>query len=249
MTTNVLKTSVLRQFKSFKLALILLLGSGGIAHAQTTSYFQPFSVGAGYGITIAFAGEQTLTSSNAYNLNANCHFTPFISLSAEVQLGLLTGGDAIHDSFAKQFINDYKAFFLHGDVQLGEFIDYSHSGFLNGIKNIYAGIGAGILSNKISYIQTVNPIDTIPLTYAATSSNFVVPLRVGYEFKLFNQHDEPQFRFDIAYSFNTAFGQGLDGYTYARGSSVKFYNYISATLKFGFGGIRSYRKTVSYNGF
>lgn len=231
--------------KILKLLLLLLICTVAV-YAQD-GYYQPFSASAGYGVTVANAGEQTLTSSNAANLNLSYYFTPFVSVSFEGQFGKLTGGDAMHDAFAKQFVNSYSAFMVHFDVQAGEFIDYSQSPFLNGLKNIYAGIGAGTLQNKITNIQTINPdaAATSPLTYLATSSNIVVPLRLGYEIKIFNKYDEPQFRFDIGYSLNTAFGKGLDGYTsiYTK-ASINYYSYIFAGLKYSFGPVHTYRKPV-----
>jgi hypothetical protein len=243
-----LKAIVAITLKSFNLILILIISSMA-ARAQVGSY-QPFSIGAGYGVTIAFAGEQTLTSSNALDLNLNYNISPFATLSLEGQFGQLSSGDSVHDSFAKQFLNSYNAIILHADLQGGELFDYSHSEFLNGLKNLYLGVGMGFLSNKITSIQLINPANKqVPLNYAATSSNFLVPVRVGYEFKIFNHYDEPQVRFDITYSFNTAFGQGLDGYIYPHGAAIKFYNYISAGFKYSFGGVHLYRKDISYSYF
>lgn len=221
------------------------------ANAQT-GYFKPLSFGLGYGVTLAQAGEQTLTSSNAADFNFNYHFTPFTSVSIETQIGTLTSGDKLHDTFAKQFTNNYISVLTHADIQLGEFIDYSHSPFLNGIKNFYAGIGVGVLLNNITDIQTVNrdTTETAPLTYTPTSVNLLIPIRLGYEFKIFNRYDEPAIRFDINYSFNTAFGSGLDGYTSIYSHPfVKFYNYVSVGLKYCFGPTRSYHKQIYYNEF
>jgi hypothetical protein len=209
-------------------------------------------VGVGYGVTSAMAGEKTVTASNALNVNFNYHFTPFASVTLEGQFGKLTGGDATRDAYAKQFINNYKAVMLHADLQAGELIDYSQSPALNALKNFYLGIGAGVLMNTIDSIQTVDPDPTATrsLLYAIESANFVVPLRVGYEFKVFNRYNEPQFRVDIAYTFNTVFGQGLDGYInpYSK-ASLKFYNYVSLGVKYSFGSTRSYRKDVGYATF
>lgn len=247
---KLLKTSNLFNPNILKLILLLLVSSS-TANAQT-GYYQPFSVGVGYGATIAFAGEQTLTSSNSTEFNLNYQFTPFVAVSIEGQYGNLSGGNATEDTFGKQFLNNYTAVILHADLQLGELMDYSHSRFLNGLKNIYGGIGVGMLSNKIASINTVNPATPgTPLTYIAKSSNILIPLRVGYEFKIFSRYDEPQFRFDINYSLNTAFGNGLDGYTnkFSKAYPIKFYNYLSVGVKYSFGPVRPYRKLIYYTDF
>lgn len=234
----------------FKLLLLLLM-AGRSANAQT-AYYKPIGLGVGYGVTVAVAGEETLTSSNAFNASLSYYFTPFTSVSLEGQAGYLTSGDALHDQYAKQFINDFVSGMVHVDVQAGEFFDYSRNQFLNGLKNIYAGIGIGFIANRITDIQTVDPSpeSTAPFTYLPTSTNFLLPLRVGYEFKIFDRHDEPNVRFDINYSFNTAFGAGLDGYTsvYTK-SYIKFYNYVSVGIKFNVGSSRPYRKQIYYSSF
>lgn len=223
--------------------------SGLLSHAQTT-YYHPFSVGAGYGITVAFAGEQTITSNNALNLNVNYHITPFTTVSLEGQFGKLSGGDAINDTYGKQYVNSYNAAVLHADLQLGELVDFSNSQFLNGAKNIYLGTGVGLLYNNITAISFGTTDSALPpSSYYVKSSNFFIPLRMGYEFKIFNRRDEPQVRFDLSYSFNSVFGQGLDGYYSASASSVKFYNYIAMGLKYGFGSPHTYRKAVYYSAF
>jgi hypothetical protein len=238
------KVNTLFNLNIFKLILLLMV-AGMAANAQEGRY-QPYSIGVGYGSTIAKAGEQTLTSANAVDVSFNYHFTPFTSVSLEGQFGQLTGGNAQTDIYAKQFINNYKAFILHTDIQLGEFIDYSHNPFLNGLKNVYGGIGAGILSNNIGNNIVFN--QATPESYIIQSTNVLIPLRVGYEFKIFNHYDEPQFRFDVNYSFNTAFGKGLDGYSNYT-TSVKFYNYLSLGLKYSFGPVAVYRKLVYYSNF
>ena len=221
-----------------------------LVYAQTV-FYQPFSIGAGYGITIAKAGEETLTSSNAVNLNLAYQFTPFFSLNLEGQFGTLTSGDALHDTYAKQFVNNYNAIILHADLQLGELIDYSQSRFLNGVKNFYMGTGLGLIANKIGSIQTLSRDTNFKAVfgYLPSSSNILIPLRVGYEFKIFNRYDEPQYRFDLNYNFNTAFGTGLDGYINPYSSTPKYYNYLSASFKFSFGSSRAYRKPVYPNYF
>ncbi|EHQ28202.1 hypothetical protein Mucpa_4111 [Mucilaginibacter paludis DSM 18603] len=220
-----------------------------LAYAQT-SFYHPFSIGAGYGVTVAYAGEETLTSSNAFNFNINYHITPFTAVSMEGQVGQLSGGDAMNDTFSKQYLNSYNALLLHADVQLGELMDFSNSQFLNGLKNVYFGTGIGILYNKITDINLIGINNSITYsTYYVKSSNLLIPLRMGYEFKIFNRRDEPQVRFDINYSFNTAFGEGLDGYYNPAGASVKFYSYFSLGLKYGFGNPHAYRKAVYYSAF
>lgn len=235
-----MKTSIL---------LLLFVIINTIACAQNGFDYHQFSIGAGAGSTIAFGNTETTVTKPAYNLNFNYHISPFFTLTLEGQTGTLAGGSAA-DFYARQFTNNYKAVVFHVDLQAGELLDYEHDDVLNALKNLYVGTGLGLLSNKITYIQTVVPVGTSYLTtypYLPSSTNIIVPVRGGYEFKIFNNYDMPRYRLDVAYSFNTAFGKGLDGYTTL--SSIKFYGYFSVGLKIGLGNTTNYRKPIPYWGF
>ncbi|RKR85709.1 hypothetical protein BDD43_5980 [Mucilaginibacter gracilis] len=229
-------------FNGFKFILLLLL-CNTVAKAQMG--YQQFSIGVGYGTTIASAGEETKTASNATSISFNYHVTPFTAVSLEGQIGNLTSGDYVHDSYQKQFISNITMVALHADVQLGEFIDYSQSPFLNGIKNVYAGVGAGLLYSNITGIYF-----TTSTNYIIHSTNLIIPFRTGYEFKIFNKYDEPKFRVDVNYSLNAAFGSGLDGYDDPFSTAVsKFYHYFSVGVKYSFGPVRQYRKQIYFTPF
>jgi len=220
-----------------------------VVRAQNGFDYHQFSIGAGIGSTTAFGNTQTSVNKAAFNLNFNYNISPFFTLTLEGQMGKLAGGGA-SDFYARIFTNDYKAVIFHADLQAGELIDYEHDEVLNSLKNVYIGAGVGILSNDISYIQTVVPSGTSNLTtypYIKSSTNILVPVRIGYEVKIFNDYDMPRYRLDFAFNFSTAFGKGLDGYTSL--SSIKFYNYLSVTFKVGLGNITNYRKPIPYWGF
>jgi hypothetical protein len=239
----------LTNLNTFKLTLLLLIAC--LAAKAQSSFYQPFSIGTGFAVTQAAVVEKTLTTANAVESTFGYYFTPFTSATLEMQIGQLTGGDAVKDASGKQFINTYVAAITHADVQLGEFIDYEHSSFLNGLKNIHLGTGIGVLLNNITAIATANPTDSAnPYTYKPNSINLLIPARIGYEFKIYNRFDEPGFRVDLNYSLNTAFGDRLDGYSSVFSKSkIAFYNYVSVGLKFCFGPHKQYRKQVFYSSF
>lgn len=229
--------------------LMLFIIINTVARAQNGFDYHQFSIGAGIGSTTAYGNTETTVNKSAYNLNFNYNISPFFALTLEGQMGTLAGGNAT-DFSARIFSNDYKAAIFHADLQAGELIDYEHNDALNSLKNLYAGVGIGVLNNSISYIQTVVPAGTSNLTvypYIKSSTNLLVPVRLGYEFKIFNSYQMPQYRLDFAYSFNTAFGKGLDGYTTL--STIKFYSYISVGVKIGLGSVTNYRKPIPYWGF
>jgi len=231
--------------------LVLLVIAGKAAVAQNGFDYQRWGFGVGVGATTAYGNTDTKVTKAAYNININYNATPFVTYTLESQFGQLAGGSP-YDYYQRQFTNTYFAMFLHADVQLGEFINYDRDQLSNGLKNIYVGAGAGVILNVINQIQLGIPAglsngvdDFYPFLPAST--NFVVPLRTGYEFKVFNNYDMPRYRVDVGYSFNTAFGKGLDGYTSL--SAIKFYSYFSLTFKIGLGNITNYRKPIPYYGY
>lgn len=235
--------------KRFILLLFILINT--VARAQNGFDYHQFSIGTGVGATVAYGNTDTKVTKSAYNLNINYNVTPFLTYTLETQFGQLAGGSP-YDYFQRQFTNTYFAIMAHADLQLGELIDYEHSAASNALKNIYVGTGIGAMTNSITYIQlsippglSGNGSNIYP--FLPASVNVVVPLRTGYEFKLFNNYDMPRYRLDLGYSFNTAFGKGLDGYTSL--SAIKFYSYFSATFKIGLGNTNNYRKPIPYWGF
>ena len=83
--------------------------------------------------------------------------------------------------------------------------------------------------------------------------DFSIPLRAGYEFKFYNEYDEPYLRLDIDYTHTFVFGEGLDGYD---DPSNKFknqnpdqYRMIAVTVKYDFGLIRAFTKRIRGSNF
>ncbi len=229
--------------KKYSLILIFVITCLA-ANAQSCFDYHQFSIGAGYGITKYGAGQAS-SGSMAFNLNANYYITPFSTLTLETQIGKLIGGGTLANGAIRQFSNNYYTAIVHADLQAGELIDYARNSFLNGLKNAYIGTGLGLLLNN-STVKSIN--DTAYNSYTVNSKNLLIPIRVGYDFKIFNGYNEPQFRLDIAYSFNTAFGKGIDGaYNPYSRSSIKFYNYFSLGLKFGLGSVKRYRKAIDFS--
>jgi hypothetical protein len=71
-----------------------------------------------------------------------------------------------------------------------------------------------------------------------------LPVRIGYEFKLYNQYSQPSVKIDIGYQYNFMFGDNLDGYTSAGNNDA--YAQFTIGVKFAIGGVTSYRKQIHY---
>ncbi len=171
-------------------------------------------------------------------------------IGLEFQLGKLSGGgtDLKIDKDGRQFVNNYKALILHMDVQAGEVINYQGSTVLNVLKNFYLGAGIGGIANSVVTQRTsvIDPTYTFP--GKDNGINLIVPLRFGYEFKFYNEYDQPNVRLDIGYQHNLTFGEGLDGYadpsTKFKNNALDQYRQITVGIKVNFGGQNSYDKEI-----
>jgi len=116
---------------------------------------------------------------------------------------------------------------------------------LNGIKNFYISAGAGYVVTHITKITRYSA--QIPGLYTGgqdLSREAFLPLRVGYEFKIFNKDGQPFFKVDLGYGYNYVFGDNLDGYVYHKHNDG--YSQMSIGLKFSVGDYVSYRNLIPY---
>lgn len=231
----------------FIIAILFL--SGKIAVAQISYNYSPYSIGAGGGIARADADLRQHLNTPAFFINFNYHYGPFITFTGELQAGKLAGGNTETDKDTRAFNNSFKALVFYADFQPGEFVEYRNSTFLNIIKNIYAGAGFGAINNKITSIQRTSLIDpTYVFPGQDKSTELMVPLRIGYEFKFYNQYREPYIRLNIGYQVNLVYGEGLDGYNdppeVFKNNHVDRYSLISIGAKYGFGLPVTYKKPI-----
>jgi len=194
------------------------------------------------------------------SINFVYNYSPYVPFAAEIQFGTLSGGGLTPklDRYGRMYANHFEGLILHGDFQLGEIIDYSESYFNSAIKGFYVGTGGGIIFNSNTVQRTnvyygENGLPNYgPSTYvfpgSNSSMNFTVPLRFGYEFKLFNEYEEPYMTINIGYIHNLVFGEGLDGYddppSAFKNNATNQYSQIVVGVKFNFGNVTSYTKII-----
>ena len=241
--------------KKHLLFLILTAFAVGTVSAQSGYTYQQIGVGLDVSYIKGYTNVQQGFNHPAYDLNIVYQLTPYLPFSAEFQTGQLSGGSNTNpsiDKYGRQYTNNYKAFFIKGDYQLGNDLDYSYDGFAQLIKNVYVGVGLGFIMNS-NVVQRTNPfISNGPLNYVfpgtdnATSPDLA--LRIGYEFKIYNYYNVPSMALDIGYTHNFAFGEGLDGYNDPNGHfKNKYpdeYRQFIVGLKFFFGEPVMYTKLI-----
>jgi hypothetical protein len=150
------------------------------------------------------------------------------------------------------YTNHFEGLILHGDFQLGEVVDYTESYFMSAIKGFYIGSGGGIIFNSNTVQRTNVILSNGPSTYvfpgSNSSINLTIPLRIGYEFKLFNEYEEPWMAINIGYVHNLVFGEGLDGYddpsSKFKNNATNQYRQIVVGVRFNFGNVTSYNKVI-----
>ncbi len=243
--------------KKFSLLVAFVVISLSVS-AQIGYNYDQFSLGVGISSAKIHGDLNKTYSQAAYAVNLNYHFTPFVTFSGEAQFGRLESGnaDSTKAYYGEQSSNKFTTLMFHADVQLGEFINYNDdfsaipilTKILNGAKNIYIGTGAGVIFNKMDYINRQDYIDpNIVLTGLDKSNELIIPVRIGYEYKIYNGYDEPKIRLNIGYQANYAIGDNMDGFK--MGQSNDWFSQITFGIKVGIGGVTSYRKPIHVGAF
>jgi hypothetical protein len=217
-----------------------------VAKAQLGYDYAQYDIGVAAGFDQVSGDAQTKTTTQSIHFNLTFNVTPYTNFVFEAQLGRLEGGDSLTTSTGRQFTNDFSAFTFRGQLQMGEIFDYSHSQFKNGLKNLYISTGIGYISNHITAISRYS-IKT-PGVFTGGLNNSMepfIPFRIGYEFKIYNQYDQPSFKVDLGYEYNLVLGDNLDGFE--TGSHFDVYTQFVVGVKFAIGGgVISYRKKIVY---
>jgi len=216
-----------------------------ISKAQIGYDYGKYDVGFSVGSNQFYGDVVTAKSTKGVSFNFNYNQGPFVNYIFEMQFGKLAGGDAINDPSGRQFAADYQYYALRLQLQAGEVIDYSRGGLANGLKNLYAGAGLGIIYSNITSVNRYSA--QYPGYYTPgldKASQLFIPFRFGYEFKIFNKYSRPDIKLDIGYQYNMVFGDELDGFK--AGHLNDAYTQLTIGVKFSLGETTSYRKQIDY---
>lgn len=226
------------------LALLLCLNT----FAQSNYY--KLSAGAGYGFTQSFTDLSNKDFERSAYGTLDYFFSPFFSLGTEFQRGKIKANPDPADPDEKMFVNSYKAGSINGKVFLGALMDYegNSSPFVNAIKWLYLGGGAGIIRNDLSKITRIKKGTDYEFPGRNSSYELLVPVNLGINFYFRDQSGNPRFAVNLNVQSNITLGEGLDGYD---DSSVKLengspdmYNFYSLGLKYHFGLLGISKKTL-----
>jgi hypothetical protein len=207
------------------------------------SNFYKLSIGAGSGFTHSF------TDVAKHNLDLACygvldyHFTPFVSIGGELQKGQIAGGVVMGNSSNKQFINSYASATLNAKLALGAFLLHGRNSIP---KNLYIGLGAGLIHNKMKSIAKDQVSYANDFLIKEFSNDIILPLNLGLNVYFKNNSGIPVIALNINVQSNVTFGDGLDGYVNAleRNSNPDIYNYYSVGIKYHIGLIGITKRTL-----
>lgn len=217
--------------------------SAMVSKAQIGYDYSQYDLGASVGFNSFYGDTQTPQGTKAITFNFDYNQTAFINYILEFQAGTLKGGNAATDLLGRQFSANYTYYAFRVQVQAGELIDYSRSPVMNALKNFYVGAGAGMLYSNITSINRYSSQLTGFYTPGENSANeLMVPLRLGYELKIFNSNQRPDYKIDVGYQYNMVFGDELDGFK--AGTHNDAYSQFTIGVKISIGGVTSYRKQI-----
>jgi hypothetical protein len=218
--------------------------------AQSGYNYQEWGIGGGASWERGYTNITTQYSHPAFNLNVVYNYNPYLPVEAEIQIGQLSGGGLSpkQDPYGRVYTNNYKAIIFHADFQLGGGIDYSDDWFLNIVKDFYIGSGFGFISNTNKVQRYSIYQSTYKFPGVDNSLDLMIPVRFGYEFKFFDDYNEPAFAIDLGYIHTVAFGEGLDGYndpsSKFKNNALDQYRQFNITFKYYFGRVVSYNKLI-----
>ncbi len=214
----------------------------------------PWGVGGGISSDHPYTNTHKENNSLSFNVNFTWYDSPYVPISLEITRGKLSGGDitSITDH-SREYVNKYTAIMLRADLQAGEIIDYYGGELSNVLKNFYVGTGIGVVKNDVDnnhfdLFSEGHPAGEYKFYFNNSLTNIAIPVRVGYEFKFYNEYNEPYIRLDIEYQHSVVFGEGLDGYndppSKFRNDYPDQFRQITVGLKYNFGLIRAYTKRI-----
>jgi len=230
-----------------KLILIFLLGGLSLSTRAQYSYAE-WGIGGGYGTTKGYTDLKQNDTQHGYYVDLIYNYSPFFPFAFEFESGKLSGGNNLTDPSHRYFVNNYLAFNVHGDLQLGEIMDYEGNFFLERLKGLSIGTGLGAIFNNIGAIRRTATDDPNYIYPGKNHTiNALIPLRFGYEIKIFG-NDAPMVALDVNYIHNFTFAEGLDGYS-DPGSKFKnnaqdMFRQITVGLKVFFGNQATYIKSI-----
>ncbi|RZM03332.1 MAG: hypothetical protein EOO88_56585 [Pedobacter sp.] len=197
------------------------------------------SVGAGAGVTHSYADVFGNSISSAAKLEFSYYLNQFINVGLNYQRGKIVGGNVYTNKWEREFTNNFNSVDMHVKLQLGAFVDYEESIFLNGIKGLYVGTGIGGIQNnhKNSIRYRLSTGEKFP-GYDRSKEMFI-PLMAGINFHIPDKLDVTRVMINLNFQGNIVSGEGLDSYdfngTLGKQNIPDIFTFMSIGVSYHFG--------------
>lgn len=228
--------------------LFIFILSAFIAKAQGDYNFMPWGIGGDVSVIKAFTNVAKQNNTLAVSAYFSYYPSPYCPVTFELQRGRFWGGSRVTDQYKREYVNNYLAILVHADLQLGQVINYDGNDVMNVIKNVYLGAGCGMVKNDI--VNQRENLTNPGYIFPGSDNNMDpdVNFRLGYEFKFYNEYDEPHLRIHIEYTHHIVFSEGLDGYNdpvgHFHNNFPDQYRQITIGVVYNFGFIRAFTKRI-----
>lgn len=218
------------------------------ATAKAQYNYSEWGFGGGYSIVRPYSDLAQNNKDKSFNVDLYYNYSPYLPFALEVQKGRLSGGNDLTDPSHRYFTNNFLSISVHADLQLGEIIDYDNNFFLQLCKGLYLGTGVGGSFNNVAVRRYAVDDPTYRFPGKDRSLNLLVPIRFGYEVKIYNYDDEPFMSISVGYVHNLTFSEGMDGYddpsNHFKNNAQDMFSQITVGLKFNIGEPVSYIKSI-----
>lgn len=237
----------------FRFLFILLLCVVSLTSATSQVRLNPYypysnwSVGAGVGFSEIYGNLSHPNSEPVFRFSVERNTNMWVNFALEVQRGALSDYE-VKNAWTNGLstYNQFTSVALKGRVSLGEFFKYPKTFLAKTLFGLYAGVGGGYMTNKVSNVTLkFKHLDKYKITdfnssnIKTESKNYFLPFSVG-----FNLHMTKRVAFNINYDFNYAFSDYLDGYNFQAPIAKNKYNDMFSVLSFG---LNIYVGKISYH--
>lgn len=211
--------------------------------------YPEWGFGGSYGTNKPYSDLKQNDTQKCFSGSIFYNYSPYMPFALEIGAGKLSGGNNETDASHRYFVNNYISLNVHGDLQLGEIIDYDGDFFMERLKGLYMGLGIGVIFNNLTSIRRY-AVDVPDYRFPGNDHGIdaLIPIRFGYEFKIFNYNDVPFAAIDIGYTHNLTFAEGLDGYSDPlskfKNNSQDMFRQITIGIKFNIGNEAAYIKSI-----
>jgi len=211
-----------------------------------------FGAGFDAGSTLGFTDLVKQNTGYSYAIHFNYNYSLFVPISLELQRGRLSGGGDTfeQDQNLRKYLNNYTAFILRIDLQLGELLDKDND-VADLVKNWFMGFGFGGIYNNVKNNRVKPDGSNYVFPGKDQSKEFIASARIGYAIKIYNESDEPTYVITLCYIHNFDIGDGLDGYNdpsaIFKNHDTDHYRQISIGFTYNFGNTQSNFKQRAYH--